>query len=75
MGLGDKIRGMVSDTIGSTPVNTALASTQPKPAQTGDFPKRPVTAGHVTSGLDQAMRDHADQIHPVKPAMGAVWDK
>lgn len=75
MGLGDKIRDSISGAIGSTPVNTALASTQPKAAQMGDFPKRPTTTGHVTSGLDQAMRDHADQMHPVKPAYGAEWDK
>lgn len=73
MGFGDKIRDAISGAVGSTPVNTALASTQPKPAQTGDFPRS--TRGHVTSGLDQAVRDHADEIHPVKPAKGAMWDQ
>jgi hypothetical protein len=24
-------------------------------------------AGHTTSGLDAAMQQHADQVHPVKP--------
>jgi hypothetical protein len=75
MGFGDKIRGAITGAIGADPITTALTP-KAQAAQTGDFPRRPATAGHVTSGLDQAMRDHADRVHPVeKPIMGADWDK
>lgn len=74
MGLGDKIRGAITGSIGADPVTAALTP-KVKAAQTGDF-VRSSTAGHVTSGLDQAMRDHADREHPVaKPKMGADWDQ
>lgn len=74
MGIGDSIRGAVSDAIGASSINKALTPAPAPKAQTGDFPRS--SAGHVTSGLDQAMRDHADKVHPVSKAeYGAVWDK
>lgn len=49
MGLGDKIRGAISDAIGATPVTKALTPNN----------------GHTTSGLDAAMQAHADKVHPL----------
>lgn len=76
MGLGDKIRGAISGSVGADPVTAALTPKATPAPQSGDFPRSTRGNGHVTSGLDQAMRDHADREHPVtKPAMGADWDK
>lgn len=89
MGIGDSIRSGISKAIGADTINAALTPAPAAKAQTGDFPRSSRstgagnTAGHVTSGLDQAMRDQADQLHPrggsssalQKAATGADWDK
>lgn len=73
MALGDTIRNAINGATGASAISSAMTPKAPA-AQTGDFVRS--TAGHVTSGLDQAMRAQADKIHPVgKPATGADWDK
>lgn len=77
MGMGDTLRNTINDATGASTIAKALTPAPAPKAQTGDF-VRSTTAGHVTSGLDAAMRSQADKLHPVgKPAavMGADWDK
>lgn len=50
--------------LGSAPAAKAAAQ------RAGSTPRTPATPapgdGHTTSGLDRAMQDHADRLHPVK---------
>lgn len=80
MGFGDALRDKINDATGASAIGKALTPAPAPKAQTGDFVRpNSMTAGHVTSGLDQAMRDHADKMHPVgkpaKPVMGGDWDQ
>lgn len=55
MGFGDYLKGKILDAVpgdAARKVSTAIGGTQ------GD--------GHTTSGLDQAMQNHADKLHPVR---------
>lgn len=79
MGMGDTLRNTINDATGASTIAKALTPAPAPKAQTGDFVRSTTTAGHVTSGLDAAMRSQADKLHPVgKPApaaYGADWDK
>lgn len=76
MGVGDSLRGVINNATGASAIGKALGGTPASKAQTGDFMRSTRGNGHTTSGLDQAMQDHADKVHPVKPAAtGGDWDK
>ena len=55
-GLGDKIRGAITSLV--PPANPISK------ALSGD--------GHTTSGMDRAMQQHADKLHPAPGRAGTV---
>ena len=44
----------------------AIATTRPAVAPPSRFPQKPSLNDHTTSGLDIAMQQQANQLHPVK---------